>query len=140
VTRADSQVLDAAAPPLDGEAWWPAALFRSAEPGFPDAVDITGPPRILSFGPYVRLAPATWRAELELELCADAARYDYRVEFGLDGDFSETIVRAPGAGRCVAALTHRLIAAAPVEIRVSLGRAAFHGAFRLNGARVAPAP
>ena len=138
MSEAASQVLADA--PLDYEAWWPAALFHSVQPGFPDALDITGPARFLSFGPYVRLAPGLWRAEVELEVCADAAKYDYLIEFGLEGDFSQIIARAPGAGPHVAALTHRLAAPAPVEVRVSLGRAAFHGAFRLIGARLAPAP
>jgi hypothetical protein len=120
----------------DPDAWWPAELFRSAEPHFPDAVDVTGPPRILCFGPYVRLDPGLWRAEAVFELCADAARYDYRVEFGVEGDFAGVVARSKLAGRQTLALTHRLSTPAEVEVRVSLGRAAFHGQFRFVGARV----
>ena len=118
-------------------AWWPAELFLSEAPGFPHDVDITGAPRCLGFGPYVRLGPATWRAEVEIELCADAARYDYLIEFGTNGDFSTAITRASGPGRHVATITHRLEAPADVEVRVSLARAAFHGRFALIGVRVA---
>ncbi|HEY1425657.1 MAG TPA: hypothetical protein VGF50_03215 [Caulobacteraceae bacterium] len=127
-------------PMQGGRAWWPGELFLSEAPGFPHAVDITGPPRCLSFGPYVRLGSGAWRAEVELELCADAARYDYRVEFGTNGDFSETIARAGGAGRHVATLRHQLSEPAPAEVRVSLARAAFHGRFALIGVRVAAEP
>jgi hypothetical protein len=121
---------------VGASAWWPAALFYSAEPGFPETIDVTGPARNLAFGPYICLTPGVWEAELEFELCAEAAQYDYPIDFGVLEDFTQCVVRPVGAGRQTASLRHTFASALPAELRLWLGRAAFHGELRLHGAKL----
>ena len=117
-------------------AWWPPDIFHFAEPSPAGAIDICGPARNLMFGPYVCLSPGLWQAELRFEVCEDAARYDYIVDFNLPGNATECVVRPIGPGRQVATLRHRVSATAPAEIRLWLGRAAFHGHLRVVGAKL----
>ena len=120
----------------DCAGWWPSDAFHSNEPAFPGPIDITGPPRTLLFGPYLSLAPGLWQAELRFDVCADAARYDYRIDFGTADDFTTCVVRAPRPGAQAATLRHRLGAGALAEVRLWLGRPAFHGWLQLHGARL----
>ena len=117
-------------------AWWPAEAFLSREAAFPGAIDITGPARPLTFGPYARLRAGLWRAEATFEVCADAAAYDYVVDFGVLDDFAQQIVRPGAAGRHATVLERELGSEGSAELRFSLARAAFHGRFRLIGVRV----
>jgi hypothetical protein len=117
--------------------WWPAEVFVSAEPSFAcGAVDITGPARNLTFGPYVCLTPGVWEAELLFDVCPDAARYDYVVDFGVGADYASLVTRPAGPGLQAISLRHAFRTAALAEIRLHLGRPAFHGELRLRGARL----
>jgi hypothetical protein len=110
------------------------------EPDFPGVIDITGPARNLAFGPYQPLTPGLWQAELRFDVCPDAARHDYVVDFGAGDDFTACVVRAGAAGGQVATVRHQFVADAPAEVRLWLGRAAVHGALRLCGAKLALLP
>ena len=134
--------LNAYADPAPGEApsaWWDRSLFNwgdDPEQTCPDALDVTGLPRSLVFGPYVTLAVGAWRADVVFDACAHAARRSYRIDFGSDERFSHVDTGPIQAGRNVVSLSHRFESVAPAWVRIAVTRAAFHGELRFHGATV----
>jgi hypothetical protein len=115
---------------------WDRPLFRFGDDPdeiCPSRIDVTGPPRILFFGPFRWLDAGVWRAEIYVHVCAQAARRSYLVEFGSGQDLS--LVRfgplTPGLNRI--AVEHPFESPATAEIRFWVARAAFHGDLCLLG-------
>ncbi|MGA0602283.1 hypothetical protein ACO2Q3_16365 [Caulobacter sp. KR2-114] len=128
------------------EADWPLALFMAGDsPGAscPAAIDVTGRGRILAYGPYLRLPAGRWRAGVVVEVCPDAARRPYRLEVSAGATIARAVVAPGRPGPRTLAADVELHDAAPVELRLWLERAAFHGTLRFAGARITflgPAP
>src|SRR5579859_2657422 len=71
--------------------WWPRNLFRWGDvpdDECPEQMDVTGQARVLAFGPFVELQAGDWRAVISYEVCDQAARRSYLVEFGSGADLS----------------------------------------------------
>jgi hypothetical protein len=129
----ESQAADKAGP---SRVWWPADLFQSEAGGADAPIDVTGRARCLCWGPYVVLPPGFWRVQVSLELCQDAARYDYFIEFGVLSRFSRQLFRGAPGERQVVELTFEAPELWTAELRIHLLRPAFHGELRLLGAQV----
>jgi len=133
-------------PGVTPSAWWDRGLFRwgdCREETCPPVIDVTGLPRCIVFGPYVSLPAGAWRADVEFELCEQAARRSYFLDFGSDQGFSQVAVGPLQAGRNVVSVEHHFEAAAAAWVRVVVARAAFHGEMRFHGATITcldPAP
>jgi hypothetical protein len=122
-----------------GAGWWSRDLFSYGDrpdETCPELIDVTGRARILVFGPYLTLPAGRWRATVEFELCRDSAKRPYLIEFGAGADFSRVETRATGAQRATVSVEHQFAAPAPVEIRIWLARAAFHGSLAFAGAKI----
>jgi hypothetical protein len=119
-------------------AWGPELFHPSAAGGVgcPRAIDITGRARILLFGPFIPLPPGCWSVQVDFEVCDEAARYPFLVEFGTVDDFSGESVPARAPARRSVRLEHTLRQTAPVEVRLWVSRAAFHGEVRFLGAQI----
>jgi hypothetical protein len=95
-----------------------------------EAIDVTGPARILVFGPYAQLAPGRWRVTARFEVSAEAATRSYYVEFGQGADFEGVMLHPSGAGVYEMSLERTLAGKTTVELRLWLARAAFRGSLR----------
>lgn len=124
--------------PGGASAWWDRRVFRRGDDGTescPPVIDVTGPARILLYGPYVVLPAGRWRATLHFEICEDAARKTYAFQFGAAPELVESVVRLDQGARAVV-IEAQMTKPANVEVRVSMLRAAFHGAFRWRGVQI----
>jgi hypothetical protein len=129
----ESEAAEATEP---SEVWWPAGLFQSEAGSAEAPIDVTGRARCLCWGPYAEMPAGRWRAEVSLEFCEDASRYDYFIEFGVLSRFSRALFRpAPGA-RTVVNLEFEAPEPWIAELRIHVLRPAFHGGLRLIGAHV----
>lgn len=126
---------------LEAETWWDRSCFRSNETPdnhCPEVIDITGRRRILVFGPWRRLASGLWRATVSVELCNEASRRSFGVQFGSLRQFTTVGVPRGVAGRHDVELIHRLTPEEHAEIRIGVMAPAFHGSLRFLGAKVEP--
>ena len=130
------QRLSASAPQRGSELRWDRELFLSGEGVCPPEIDVTGLPRFVFFGPFITLEAGLWRAECELEFCADAALRVFALQFGAEPDYTTVDLQRgrPGLQRFV--IQHRLSTAAPMQLRLWLKKAAFHGYVRFGGASI----
>jgi hypothetical protein len=115
---------------------WDRVLFRwgdAPDETCPEQIDVTGPPRVLVFGPFMSLEAGLWRAEVHYEVCDQAARRSYLVEFGSGADLSREWFGPVTLGRNRIVVTHQFADAAVSEIRFWVARAAFHGQLRFLG-------
>ena len=119
--------------PLGAAAWWSVFAFYTNDGYCPPSIDLMGRARILLHGPYIALPNGVWRADIFFNLSADAAPYDYLVEFGAGGNFARIVYRAETAGQQFLALICTVREPALAEVRISLLRAAFHGELEMEG-------
>jgi hypothetical protein len=117
-------------------AWWPYYQFLFKGETCPHALDITGRARILSYGPYFVLPAGLWRADVLVDISEDAARYDYLIEFGSLDNFSKVHYRPEKLGLQFIAVRLKTHDSTPLEVRISLLRAAFHGELKFWGSWV----
>lgn len=126
-------------PGFGAAAWWSRELFfdgdRPAEV-CPEVIDITGRGRILAYGPLLALPGGDWRLSLRFELCADAARHCWRIEFAAGEALSQREVRPTGPGFYEVDTDASWTGVALAEGRLWVAEPAFHGALRLHGARI----
>jgi hypothetical protein len=137
-TQALSLLQDGALRP-GARTWWDRSLFlwgdRQGEP-CPPTLDVTGPVRVLFYGPYISLPAGEYRTHVEFEVSTDAARRSYLMEFGGPTSVSHLPFGPLAPGRHVVRLAHRFDVAAPAEVRLWVARAAFHGELALKGASI----
>jgi len=117
--------------------WWERETFLSSESDdnrCPAVIDVTGQARYLTYGPFIELRPGFWRARVLLEVCIDAARRRLAVQFGVEPAYTTVELPYGVPGRHEIVVEHRLAEAGPVQIRLYLQRAAFHGEVRFLGA------
>lgn len=119
--------------------WWDRKQFFSHEAAdrvCPPVIDITGRYRHLVFGPNLPLEPGLWRATVNLELCAEAARRFLEVQFGAEPDY--TLLHVPQVeGPQELEVVHRMKEGDRAQIRIWLRAAAFHGELRFRGVELA---
>ncbi|HEY2051890.1 MAG TPA: hypothetical protein VGH03_21330 [Caulobacteraceae bacterium] len=138
MSKIDEKSLDAVQPhTVSVEALhWERYVFHcpdTADGACPEVIDITGRPRHLFKGPNVELAPGRWRATVGLELCADAARRAFALDFGTFTHWASADLPAGVKGAVEVVLEHDVNPGDLVEIRLWLHKAAFHGEIRLKG-------
>lgn len=96
----------------------------------PPAIDVTGPPRFLCYGPGVLLEAGLWKVRISFELCPDAARRSYLVQFGAGADYTTVDSKAGRPGRRDIEIEHFMREDDIVYVRIWVARAAFHGELR----------
>ena len=75
---------------------WPEAILLDARPPYPaveGTIDLTGPARVLTFGPYMHLPPGRWRARYGFTTRGNAALNRLEFDIVADGEvkFSQTV-------------------------------------------------
>ena len=119
--------------------WWGVETFLSPETldkRCPAVVDVTGPSRVLLYGPYKILTTGVWRATAFIEVCPDAARCRLEVEFGTHPNFSKIAVPFLVPGRHKLEIQHVVAEEGPAEVRIVLRRGGFTGELRFAGVTV----
>jgi hypothetical protein len=118
-----------------GQLVWNRDLFIVNDPhkGPMEVLDVSGGARILIYGPYIRLAPGPWVAQVYLGFSADAAGQTFLIDVFAAGQLAATSLRPTRGGALTAELhfflTERIDQG--VEIRVTVpnddakGRLAF---------------
>jgi hypothetical protein len=122
--------------PRGATAWWHSPLFLTPNGNYTNPIDVMGRARTLLFGPYISLTSGLWQADLTMEFCADAIQYDYLIDFGTAKTFARSLFRPARAGEQTVSIQYTVQDDTPVEMRVVLLRAAFHGEIIFSGARV----
>lgn len=119
--------------------WWPPEMFLSPEKPegrCPPVIAVTGRPRDLIFGPYVSLAPGVWRATVFLEVCPNASRCRFDLEFGIFPNYTKIPVTFVGPGHHKLEIEYEVAEAGDAEVRLVLIRPGFHGELRFAGVSV----
>lgn len=99
-------------------------------------LDTTGRPRILAQGPFLSLPPGTWRACIRLGVDADAARRQYRVDWGTQTECESEHIRPAKAGVYELELDFTWERTVPAEIRLILLEGSFSGSLVFHGATI----
>ena len=118
-----------------GQLVWNRDLFIVNDPhkGPADVLDVSGGARILIYGPYIRLAPGPWVAQVHLGFSADAAGQTFLIDAFAGGQLAATNLRPTRGGMLRAELQFLLTERIDqgVEFRVTVpnndakGRLAF---------------
>ena len=111
-------------------------FFNGDAPGepCPEVLDLTGLGRILVYGPFLTIPPGRWTATIRLEVCEDAARRPFRIDFATGASVSQASFRPSGAGPLSASVDHQVTAASLAELRLWVLKPTFHGELRFLGA------
>ena len=123
------------------EVYWPRSFFQYGD--VPDrpldgSIILTGPARIVFFGPYLHVPPGAWNAEVQIEVTD--CRMDtiaYADIFNGEVVLSAVSMRFPRKGvyafdiPFATSNPHR-----PIEIRMHLLKGAIEGELLLHGARI----
>lgn len=125
-------------PKVGHRATWGPAVFLYDERGSRDAaevgaIDMTGRPRILVYGPYVGLPAGRWRLVVQFSIDEAATRRTLRIDWGTQADFVSHIVAPDRAGVYEIELEYDWTAAAPAEFRIILLEGAFSGTLIFRG-------
>lgn len=104
-----------------------------SRPTVDGAIDMTGRPRIASFGPYLWVPPGEWRATAEFAVDADGARQEYAFQWGDLETMSERRFRPgkPGPYRLEIDVVVRQPAA--LELRIVKIEGTISGQMRFGG-------
>lgn len=124
---------------------WSEKLFIYDERGsrnWPEwgVLDITGRPRILVWGPYVALPAGTWRAVIRFGVDADAARREFRVDWGTPSACVSEYVKPGQPGMYEVTLDWLFGEADAAEIRLILSEGSFMGTVMFQGISVQRIP
>ncbi len=131
---------------LDGarvrEIVWPAAILYSAAPGFrtDKPLDLLGPARLLVWGPYMHLTRGHWTASMEFEVAGNLSPNSVIADVLVGGEFAglgefDLPERGVYTWRLAFEVTD---VAKPIEVRLTLNKAAIEGAFFLRQVRLRP--
>lgn len=122
---------------------WPAHIFLKAgdqAEGAVEAIDLTGPARILSFGPYLHLPVGNWLVELRFHVADNHSGNSIMIEVTSGSNvLASAYGRLPPTGAFAMRVPFAVLHAhMPVEIRSVLAAGAIEGTFRLLDAIVEP--
>lgn len=115
---------------------WPAGLFQEGIPPFRPAtalMDLTGPARILFFGPYINLPEGFWVAEVRFRVAGNRSGNSLRFEVAASNEVvasSRIVLPLQGAFSTRIAFESTR-ADVPFEIRAILMEGAIEGDFQL---------
>lgn len=119
--------------------WWGRERFLSGDgenAPCPEVIDVTGQRRYLLSGAFGVLEPGLWRVTAVLDVCPDAARRSFSVEFGAEPHYTNVYLPQRQPGRHEIDVEHVIGPGDKAQLRVYLVRAGFHGEFRFLGARL----
>jgi hypothetical protein len=122
---------------------WDRILFRCGDDPdqvCPESLDVTGAARVLVFGPFITLTAGVWRADVMVDVCEQAARRFYLLEFGAGSNLSRVALHPLKPGRNVVSIEHPFDKPAEAELRFWVARAAFHGNLHFGGAVIERRP
>jgi hypothetical protein len=97
-------------------------------------LDITGRPRILVYGPYFTVPRGVWRAKVRFAVDEEAARRQFRIDWGTPTDFTSAAIHPEGPGVYEAEITHGWPECDQAELRFLLMEGAFDGRAEFLGA------
>jgi hypothetical protein len=121
---------------------WPAAILYSAAPGFrtDKPLDLLGPARLLVWGPYMHLTKGRWMASMEFEVAGNLSPNSVIADVLVGGEFAglgEFGLPERGVYTWQLAFDVSDIAK-PIEVRLTLDKAAIEGEFFLRQVRLQP--
>ncbi|WP_104662860.1 hypothetical protein [Ensifer adhaerens] len=144
LTKADRELISVAAsnydPLMSGEAvqriTWPVAMCLSGEKphhGINGPVDMTGPARAMSFGPYMHLPSGNWRADVTFSVDKNFSGNKIVVDVLADGKIAALGKSPlPASGSFTVHLEFEVTRPhMPVEVRTFIGEGAIEGEFEL---------
>jgi hypothetical protein len=121
---------------------WPAAILYSAAPGFrtDKPLDLLGPARLLVWGPYMHLTKGCWMANMEFEVVGNFSPNSVIADVLVGGEFAGLgEFDLPERGVYTWRLAFEVSdVAKPIEVRLTLDKAAIEGAFFLRQVRLQP--
>jgi hypothetical protein len=121
---------------------WPAAILYSATPGFrtDKPLDLLGPARLLVWGPYMHLTKGRWMANMEFEVAGNFSPNSVIADVLVGGEFAGLgEFDLPERGVYTWRLAFEVSdVAKPIEVRLTLDKAAIEGAFFLRQVRLQP--
>jgi hypothetical protein len=121
---------------------WPAAILYSATPGFrtDKPLDLLGPARLLVWGPYMHLTKGHWTASMEFEVVGNFSPNSVIADVLVGGEFAGLgQFDLPERGVYTWRLAFEVAEIAkPIEVRLTLDKAAIEGEFFLRQVRLQP--
>lgn len=120
---------------------WALPLFRYDERARRDmeligALDTTGRPRILVWGPYFALSAGLWRMNLRLDIDADAADRRLRIDWGGQSAYGSHEFTPGRAGLYEIEMDYLWTASGPAEMRILVMEGSFAGVITVLGVTV----
>lgn len=120
---------------------WAEPLFSYCPKGSRDAasqgmLDITGRPRMLVHGPYLSMPTGLWRARIRFGVDQDAAKHQYRLDWGTRTATVSEYVTPANAGLYELTLDFDWTDVDVAEIRLILMEGSFTGALLFQGVTV----
>jgi len=123
---------------------WPRACLlwgdRPGEPA-PRVLDLTGPSRVLAYGPYFRLAPGRWTARVMLAFSPSCREAPFAIEMHGSALFGRRRFHVPRAGVFWAAVPFDVPSAREaIELRLVSERGAIEGTLGIDHVALTPDP
>ncbi len=121
---------------------WPRACLmwgdRPGEPA-PRVLDLTGPSRVLAYGPYFRLAPGRWTARVMLAFSPSCRKAPLAIEMHGSALFARRRFQVPRAGMFWAAVPFDVPSAREaIELRLVSERGAIEGTLGIDHVVLTP--
>jgi hypothetical protein len=105
-----------------GQLTWNRDLFVAVDPDkqATDILDLAGGARILVYGPYIRLPPGSWTAQVYIGLSPEAAGHTLLIDVYAGGELAAASLQPAAGGIFVTEVSFALDEACehPVEVRV----------------------
>lgn len=125
-----------------GQAFWSSEIFdiNAKDVRYNNgqaALDLTGRPRILIFGPYIVMPRGRWRAVVRLGFSAPTAKYQYRADWGAQETYSSYHFRPGRDGMFELEIDYEWNEPSASEFRLLLLEGAFDGEVTFFGADIA---
>jgi len=139
ISPSEKRLLDGAVSPYDdvsrpGKLNWERGLFYLLEDGLAEpaarAIDLTGRPRMLFYGPYIAIPAGSWNAEIFVGVSQDGLGTPISIELYErgGGELARARIVPDKAGVCrVDLAVKQSNSASPLELRIRLESSAFDG-------------
>jgi hypothetical protein len=119
---------------------WPLPLFhRPDDRPWGDPIDLTGPARVVLFGPYMHLPAGDWTARVEFEIDGAVSGVEAAADVRINEVVTEKAFVMPAKGIFAYELSFRVEDPhQAVEIRLFMKKSAIEGRFLPRSVRVTP--
>lgn len=119
---------------------WPLPLFnRLDDRPWGDPFDLTGPARVVLFGPYMHLPVGDWTARVEFEVEGAVSGIEAMTDVRINEVLTEKSFIMPAKGIFAYGLDFQIADPhLPVEIRLFIQKSAIEGVFLPRSVRIAP--